>query len=88
METGMIKGMPLEWFAGLHILTADEVRHLPLNTAVMIISKDRYGIKQVLDYVVRLDTDGIKKYLVYESHGARFGKNIRETPRKVFAVKR
>ena len=88
METGMIKGMPLEWFTGLHILTADEVRHLPLNTAVMIISADRHGVKQVLDCVVRMDSAGIRKILVYESHGARFGKLIRETPRKVYAVKR
>ena len=80
-------GVPPEWFFGLDVLTAKEVRELPLASAVMVISADRHGEKQTLDCaVVR---SGNKKVLAYrDGYGDRATMQITEYPRKWYAVRR
>lgn len=81
------KGLPAEWFVGLNILTADEVKHLPICTPVRIIGASRRGEKTTL--LCTVVQSGNKKVLAYyDEWGLRVTRNIVERPRKVYAVKR
>lgn len=80
------KGLPPEWFSGLEVLPALEVKKLPVGARVMIVGADRRGRKSTLDCSVT--QSGKVKVLAYRDEwGIRVTKKIAELPRKVFAVK-
>lgn len=80
------KGLVPEWFSGLKTLPAEEVKKLPVGSAVMIVGVDRRGTKSVLD--CHVTQSGKQKVLSYRDEwGIRVTKKITEMPRKAYAVK-
>ena len=80
------KGLPPEWFSGLEVLPALEVKKLPVGARVMIVGADRRGRKSTLDCSVI--QSGKQKVLAYrDGYGIRLTKKIAELPHKVYAVK-
>jgi len=80
------KGLAVEWFRGLNVLPAAEVKKLDLGARVMIVGADRRGVKSVLECTIT--QSGRQKVLAYRDEwGIRVTKRITEMSRKAYAVK-
>ena len=73
------------WLRGLKVLTAAEVKTLPVGTKLFLIGPDRYGEESVEEGIV-LQWGKIKKFRVDELSGFSHI-NIRDYPGNVWAVK-
>ncbi len=73
-----------EWYAGRKVLTAEQVKALPVGAPVEVISADRHGEKQTLACAVA--QYGKQKRLSFRDwRGERCVIPIRDYPNKVFA---
>ena len=73
------------WLVGLKVLTAAEVKKLPVGTKLSLIGPDRYGNKSFEEGIV-LQWGKIKKFRVDELSGFSHI-NIRDYPGKVWAIR-
>ena len=79
------KRLPPEWFSGLIIVDAAEVKKMSAGQKVLEIGADRHGEKQTLHCTV-VYSGKTKVLSYYDGYGYRITKPIRKTPNRVFAV--
>ena len=75
------------WLVGLKVLTAAEVKTLPVGTKLSLIGPDRYGMKNVEEGIIeQLGNARSKRFRVDRLDGI-VRKMIRDYPGKVWAIR-
>ena len=75
------------WLVGMKVLTADEVKTLPIGKKVYLIGPDKYGEKTVAEGVIEQIGNVRSKRVCFGSMDGFERKMIRDYPGKVWAVK-
>ena len=74
------------WLRGMKVLTAAEVKTLPVGTKLFLIGPDRYGMKNAEEGIIeQLGNARSKRFRVDRLDGI-VRKMIRDYPGKVWAV--